>query len=185
MKKKKLLAYVYTDTGSSVASEKKKEQKPSKPDESQDQPESKNSSEESEQSDESDTEAWETQSGKQISERMLNALKKENITLDTLEDLHCQQLVIVEAEGTSAEISLYSKDEKGIWTREEALNTSGTVGSEGVGTALEDHRITPEGIYAVGEAPTAGCVAVSTDMMKAYLQALSAAKNPYILIENQ
>lgn len=206
-----------------------------------------------------------------LPEHLMNALKKENKTESDLEQLNCQQLIIVEAAGTSANISFYEKDETGVWSKEESLSTEGSVGREGVGTASEDLSKTPEGLYAVGEAfyidsepttglktfqitdstnwisdpdsqyynkrvegtenqdwdsakiehmidyydsyhygfvieynttnivpgagsafffhcvnsPTAGCVAVSEDMVLAYLGHLSADKNPYILIENQ
>ncbi|MBO6214942.1 MAG: L,D-transpeptidase family protein [Lachnospiraceae bacterium] len=67
--------------------------------------------------------------------------------------------IIVESSGTDASVSMYERDDIGSWTK--LLETSGYVGSDGVGEASEDRTATPEGVYnityAFGILPDPGC----------------------------
>lgn len=183
-----------------------------------------------------------------------------------LSDSGCRQLVVVSADGSTADVSLYTY-ENGQWKHDEELDCSGFVGEEGTispSYMSEQHSATPLGLYPITEAfyqnaapetglstfaitgdtywvddpdsayynrrvegtgdmdwtsaehmadysayeygfvigynaaceynkgsaiffhvgsnPTAGCVAVSREMVLAYLVRLEASLNPHILI---
>ena len=58
------------------------------------------------------------------------------------------QLLVVDAVGTTARISFHEKDENGSWTQ--VFMTDGYVGREGIGTADAFHSRTPIGTFTLG-----------------------------------
>lgn len=58
------------------------------------------------------------------------------------------QLIVVEAAGSDAIVTMHERNRDGIW--EEIMNTTGYVGKNGVGTASENESITPSGDYDFG-----------------------------------
>lgn len=59
----------------------------------------------------------------------------------------CSQMIIVEASGTTATVSLHAKDSSGKWR--ETLSTGGYVGRDGIGTASESRAVTPVGAFDI------------------------------------
>lgn len=199
----------------------------------------------------------------------IEKLGKEYCSIDELNRLNCNQLIIVQSFDNNAQISTFEKDANGVWSLVPELETIGFVGKLGVSNqSYEGSYQTPAGLFKVedmfyiddkpatglsnsfqvtentywvddpnsqfynqrvegtenmdwnsaermidyyasykygfvidfntnpivtgkgsaiffhiGYEPTAGCVAVSEDMMLSYLTRLDSAKNPYILIQ--
>jgi L,D-peptidoglycan transpeptidase YkuD (ErfK/YbiS/YcfS/YnhG family) len=66
-----------------------------------------------------------------------------------LEDMDCEQLILVAAEGSSCKLYTYERGADGIWQR--VLSSSGHVGKNGVSSSKkEGDKKTPAGIYAMG-----------------------------------
>lgn len=58
---------------------------------------------------------------------------------------YTNQILVVAADGTTAEVSLHTKNENGIW--EEVVYTSANIGKNGIGKTQEGDGKTPTGIY--------------------------------------
>ena len=56
------------------------------------------------------------------------------------------QLIIVEADGTYATVSMHTKDENGIW--KEDFSTTGRIGKNGIGKEKEGDGKTPTGVFS-------------------------------------
>ena len=80
-------------------------------------------------------------------------LDSSDYSWQSLNNRNCQQLITVNSYGTNtADISMYEKDENGIW-QSCNLDTDGFVGYYGVSrNSSEGSYETPYGIYPVGEA---------------------------------
>lgn len=80
------------------------------------------------------------------------------------------QLLVVSASGTKAEVSLHNKDASGNW--QQILVCSGYVGSAGVGVTSEGMKMTPIGVYdftfAFGNAANPGALLSYTQCDDSY-----------------
>lgn len=69
------------------------------------------------------------------------------------------QMILVEASGTQAAVTMHQKNEAGLW--EEIYRTSGYVGWDGVGNTTEYNMAAPAGVYTLGPIfgsdPDPGC----------------------------
>ena len=74
-------------------------------------------------------------------------------SFDELQKNKCSQLIIVESNYNTAQLSMFEKDKNGIWNNIEELETSGYVGAAGVSDkSFEGSWQTPKGLFPVGEA---------------------------------
>lgn len=74
-------------------------------------------------------------------------------SFDELKKNECSQLIIVESNYNTAQLSMFKKDENGIWNNIEELSTSGYVGAAGVSDkSYEGSWQTPKGLFPVGQA---------------------------------
>lgn len=74
------------------------------------------------------------------------------VRYEQLEEVGCKQLMVVTAEGTSAQISFFVCEENGLWS-DAGLTTTGYVGANGVSReSYEGSRMTPAGAFPIGEA---------------------------------
>lgn len=74
-------------------------------------------------------------------------------SFDELQKNKCSQLIIVESNYNTAQLSMFEKDENGIWNNIEELETSGYVGELGVSSeSYEGSLQTPAGLFSVGKA---------------------------------
>ena len=74
-------------------------------------------------------------------------------SFDELQKNKCSQLIIVESNYNTAQLSMFEKDKNGIWNNIEELETSGYVGAAGVSDkSFEGSWQTPKGFFPVGEA---------------------------------
>ncbi len=107
--------------------------------------------EESEDSSENEEEkSSEPEESNENSEKLTAILSEAGYGMDDVAD--CGQLVVVHSSGITAEVSLYAKNESGVWENV-GLDTSGYVGSEGVtDSPSEGYSGTPKGLYGIGEA---------------------------------
>ncbi|MGN0498104.1 MAG: L,D-transpeptidase [Acutalibacteraceae bacterium] len=81
-------------------------------------------------------------------EKMVSALQSAGYSVD---DLAAKQLVVVNSQGSSATISMYSCDDNGKWS-DLGLTTYGYVGSNGVDIkSLEGDYKTPYGLFSIGD----------------------------------
>ena len=79
-------------------------------------------------------------------------LSKGGTSVSDLENKKINQLVIVESNGSTANVSFYEKESSG-WKVDSSLNTSGYVGSNGTTSSpSEGKSATPKGLYGVGDA---------------------------------
>ena len=85
-------------------------------------------------------------------EDMMVLLDNGGISTSTLSKSNCSQLVVVNSNGTSADIMFYECNEY-QWSKDENLSFSGFVGTEGtVSEMSEQISGTPKGFYPIGEA---------------------------------
>lgn len=107
------------------------------------------------QSDAETTEEMTTEAGVPDEEQpatLTEYLSASLVRYEQLEEVGCKQLLVVKADGTSAQISLYTCDESGLWS-DAGITTSGYVGANGVSRdSREGSRMTPAGVFPIGEA---------------------------------
>ncbi len=73
-------------------------------------------------------------------------------TASELQELGVGQLVVVDSEGSTAEVSFYERTETG-WQTDEGLLSHGYVGANGTTAAMhEGGSATPQGLFHVGSA---------------------------------
>ena len=85
-------------------------------------------------------------------ESLTELLKKDDLSVQSLSDRGCSQLITVQSSGSDAEICFYSLD-NGRWTKADSMTCSGSVGANGVTADIhEGLKATPKGLYAVGDA---------------------------------
>ena len=87
-----------------------------------------------------------------ISEIVLeNLIVNSGYSVDVINSLGIEQLMVVDAYGTQADVYLFSYND-GLWLSEE-VECSGFVGNGGVGEKQsEDDNVTPSGLYSIGDA---------------------------------
>ena len=85
-------------------------------------------------------------------QELLNSLAGSELTLQSLEEKNCSQLITVNSSGNQANISLFDKDNNGLWKNDE-VDTYGFVGTKGVSAdSYEGSYHTPKGFFPVGQA---------------------------------
>ena len=85
-------------------------------------------------------------------EELASCLSANSVRFEQLKEIGCRQLVVVESVGTSAKISLYTCDERGLWS-DAGMTASGHVGANGVSSeSYEGSRMTPAGLFPIGDA---------------------------------
>ena len=81
-----------------------------------------------------------------------------------------KQLILVQADGTYADVSMHYKDADGNWSQ--IVSTTGRVGKNGIGKTKEGDRKTPIGVYsfikAFGNASDPGCAISYTHCDSSY-----------------
>lgn len=83
-----------------------------------------------------------------IPENMANALQSAGYSIS---DISAQQLIIVQSQGNSAVINMYSRDNSGRWS-DMSLTSYGYVGSNGVDIkSMEGDYKTPYGLFSIGD----------------------------------
>lgn len=85
-------------------------------------------------------------------DEMNTALERGGVSLQSLSDIGCSQLVTVSSSGSSAEIRFFSR-ENNTWTADDSLTCSGYVGRNGVTADMhEGGNASPFGLYHIGDA---------------------------------
>lgn len=80
-----------------------------------------------------------------------NLIANSGYSVDVINSLGIEQLMIVDAYGTQADVYLFSYND-GLWSSEE-VECSGFVGNGGVGEKQsENDNVTPSGLYSIGDA---------------------------------
>lgn len=80
-----------------------------------------------------------------------NLIANSGYSVDIINSLGIEQLMVVDAYGTQADVYLFSFSD-GIWSNEK-VECTGFVGSGGVGKKQnEEDNITPSGLYSIGDA---------------------------------
>lgn len=70
----------------------------------------------------------------------------------SIDDFNFNQLIVVDTNGTAADVSLFNKDANGNWT-EDICNAEGCIGKKGItSNKTEGDGCTPMGLYSIGEA---------------------------------
>ena len=101
-------------------------------------------------------------------------LKETGHSFDELKEKKCSQLIIVDSNGNTAQLSMFEKDEKGIWNNKEELSAPGYVGAAGVSSkSYEGSWQTPAGLFPVGQA------FYINDKPKTGLEAFQITSNTY------
>ena len=85
-------------------------------------------------------------------DEMNTALERGGVSLQSLSDIGCCQLVTVSSSDSSAEIRFFSR-ENNTWTADDSLTCSGYVGRNGVTADMhEGGSASPFGLYHIGDA---------------------------------